>query len=70
MRALKNINNPAPKWFRKLKRIVSLLSNTAVVILLSLGYAENSLLILIARVGVSGLMDIIDILVTDGEIEP
>lgn len=67
MRVLKNINNPAPRWFRKFKRIVSLLSNMAVVFLLSLGYSDNSLIILVARVGVSGLMDIIDILVTDGE---
>lgn len=53
-----NINNPAPQWFTKTKSAVSILSNTAVIILLAAGIAkDNALLILILRTGISGVFD-------------
>jgi len=63
--SLKNINKPAPLWYRKLRKVVSLLSNTAVVLLLSMGYSDNSTTILVCRVGISGLMDTIDVFLSD-----
>lgn len=56
-----------PKLFAKIKNAVSILSDTAVVILLALGYAENSLIILICRVGVSGIMNALNVFLKDEE---
>jgi len=50
-----------PNWFTKIKSVVSILSDTTVVILLALGYAENSLILLICRVGVSGVMNALNV---------
>lgn len=63
--SITNVALPAPKWFKRLSKAVSILSNTAVVIMLALGYAEDSLIMLIARVGISGLMGTIEALLTD-----
>lgn len=53
-----NINKPAPQWFIKTKNAVSILADAAVVILLTAGLAkDNSLLILIIRVGISALFN-------------
>lgn len=49
------------KLFTKIKNAVSILSDTAVVMLLALGYAENSMEILICRVGISGIMNTINV---------
>jgi hypothetical protein len=56
-----------PTWFSKTKNAVSILSDTAVVMLLALGYAENSLIILICRVGVSGVMNALNVFLKDEE---
>lgn len=56
-----------PQWFKRVNKAVSILSNTAVVIMLALGYAEDSLVMLIARVGISGLMGFLEALLTDSE---
>lgn len=55
------------KLFTKIKNAVSILSDTTVVILLALGYAENSLVILICRVGISGIMNAINVFLKDEE---
>ncbi len=65
--SITNVGLPAPKWFKRLSKAVSILSNTAVVIMLALGYAEDSLVMLIARVGISGFMSFIEALLTDSE---
>lgn len=49
------------KLFTKIKNSVSILSDTAVVMLLAMGYAENSLEILICRVGISGVMNSLNV---------
>lgn len=61
----KNINKSKPKWFLKLKKVVTLLSDASVIILLGIGYADNSLLILLIRVGISALLESIQILISD-----
>jgi hypothetical protein len=56
-----------PTWFSKTKNAVSILSDTAVVMLLALGYAENSMEILICRVGISGVMNALNVFLKDEE---
>jgi hypothetical protein len=64
----KNINNSAPIWFIKTKNAVSMLANTAVIILLAVGLAkDNSLLILMLRVGLSGFFDAINMILGSSE---
>jgi hypothetical protein len=65
--ALRNVSKPAPLWFRKLKKVSSLLSNAAIVILLSMGYADSSTIMLVLRVGQSVLMDSLETILADGE---
>ena len=56
---------PNKKQFQKISKAVSIISNTLVIILLGLGFEENSLILLIARVGISGLMSAIEVFYTD-----
>lgn len=65
--SITNVALPAPKWFKRLSKAVSILSNTAVIIMLALGYAEDSLIMLMARVGISGFMSFIEALLTDSD---
>lgn len=62
-----NVNKPAPRWFRKLKRATTILSDTAVVMLLSMGYGDNSLVILWCRVGLSGILTAFEAILANGE---
>lgn len=58
-------------FFQRIKRFITRLSDTLVVILLALGYAENSLAILIARVGVSGFLEAVEQLIKpEDEVTP
>lgn len=50
---ISNIKKPAPKWFRILNRIWSPTENTVIVILLALGYTNESLAMLLIKVGSS-----------------
>lgn len=64
----KNINNSAPIWFIKLKNASSMLADTAVVILLAAGVAkDNSLLILVLRVGLSGFFNALNAILGSSE---
>ena len=63
--SITNVGLPAPRWFKRISKAVSILSNTAVVIMLGLGYAEDSLVMLVIRVGISGLMSFIEALLVD-----
>lgn len=61
----KNIHKQKPRWFMKLKKAVTLLSDAACVILLGIGYAENSLFILVLRVGLSAVLESIQLFISD-----
>ena len=67
-----NVNKPAPLWFTKTKNAVSVLADAAVVILLSAGLAkDNSLLILVIRVGISAVFNALNsVLADDGVPQP
>lgn len=53
MALINNIRKPAPKWFRILNRIWSPTENTVIVVLLALGYTNESLVMLLIKVGSS-----------------
>lgn len=57
---IKNFSKPAPPWFRKLTKAVSVASDTAIVFLLAAGYGENSLAMLIVRIGVSNALKVVE----------
>lgn len=61
-----NVNKRSPVWFTKLKNAVSMLSDAAVVILMAAGLAkDNSLLILVLRVGISALFNAANSILAD-----
>lgn len=64
---LANSSKPAPRWFRKTKKALTILADTAVIILLAMGFKENSLLMLMCRVGLSGLLTALETLLANGE---
>ena len=64
----RNINKPAPRWFRKTKSALTILGDTAVIMLLAMGYAENSLVMLICRVGLSGALQALEAILSNGEV--
>lgn len=59
------LNKNTPVWFRKLKKGVTMLSDASIVILLGVGYSEDSLLMLVIRVGISAIMNTIEIFLTN-----
>lgn len=61
----KNFNKTKPSWFLKVKKAITLLSDAATTILLLMGYAENSLLILILRVGISAVLESVQLFISD-----
>jgi hypothetical protein len=63
----KNIHKQARQWFRKLKKALSLLSDSTVIILLAAGYADDSFTILVIRVGVSASLNTLEIFLSDEE---
>ena len=69
MITLKNINKPAPRWFLKLKKIISLTTNTVILGLLLYGYEEQSFLLLIIKLGSSYLMQMLDTILGENEKE-
>ena len=62
---IKKISTPAPKWFIKIKKAATLLCDAAVIILLGIGYSQESLTILIMRVGVSAILQTVELFLTD-----
>ena len=63
----KRIKADTPLWFRKVKKLITLTSDTAVVILLATGHSEESLTMLVVRVGLSYLLNAIEIFVEPKE---
>lgn len=64
---IERVNKPAPAWFRKTKKAALLLADTAIVILLARGYAENSLIMLYLRVGLSGALQALEAVLVEPE---
>jgi hypothetical protein len=62
---INKINQNTPIWFRKLKKAITLLSDATIIILLGIGYSEDSLIMLVIRVGISAIMNSIEIFLSD-----
>lgn len=58
-------NKNTPVWFRKLRKAITLLSDASIVILLGIGYSEDSLILLVIRVGISAVMSSIEVFLTN-----
>ena len=65
----KHIQQPVPRWFRKTKAAVSHISDGAIIILLACGYADNSLVMLIVRIGISKGMAALGAFLAEDEVE-
>lgn len=66
-RISRRINSNTPLWFRKLKKAIALTSDTAIVCLLAAGYTNDSLVMVIARVGLSYALNLAEIFVETKE---
>jgi len=66
--SLQNKNVPAPRWFRRLKDVLTILFDASIVIAFLYGFTENSKEILIARIAYSAIMNILDKLLANGEV--
>ena len=62
-----NASKPAPKWFRKFKKIYTNTENAAVVILLSMGHTESSFLLVCIKTGSSLLLENMETLLANGD---
>ena len=67
MNIQERVAQPAPKWFRKTKRAATLLSDTAIVMLLAMGYSDSSFLMLCLRVGVSGVLQTVEAILVEND---
>lgn len=63
----KRIKNDTPLWFRKVKKAITLTSDTAVVFLLATGHTQDSLAMLIVRVGLSYALNLLEIFIEPKE---
>lgn len=66
--SLQNKNVPAPRWFRRLKDVLTILFDASIVIAFLYGFTENSKEILIARIAYSAIMNSLDKLLANGEV--
>jgi len=66
--SLKNKNVPAPRWFRRLKDVLTILFDASIVIAFLYGFTENSKEILISRIAYSAIMSSLDKLLANGEV--
>lgn len=62
-----NSNKPAPKWFRKFKKIWVNTETAAIVMLLAMGYTSESLLILGIKTGTSWLLENLETILANGD---
>lgn len=65
---LQNKNLPAPRWFRRLKDVLTILFDASISIALLYGYTDNCLEILVSRIAYSALMNSLDKLLANGEV--
>ncbi|WP_148707407.1 hypothetical protein [Chitinophaga skermanii] len=64
---LTNYSKPPPKWFAKTKLAFAIISDTVIVFLLARGFSESSFIMLLLRIGISNLLKVIEIFITEDE---
>lgn len=62
-----NSGRPAPKWFRKFRKIFTHTENFAMGVLLTLGYGDQSVVMLLVKLSTSFILDVFDTLLGNGE---
>ena len=65
--SINNASRPAPRWFRKIRKALEYLIDAAIVILMATGHTENSVLILILRVGMNAVFNALETVLANGE---
>lgn len=63
----KQVNRPAPVWFRKGKKIFSNLENLAIGILLLMGYTQDSFIILVIKLVTSSILENLETILGNGQ---
>jgi hypothetical protein len=63
----RNSNKPAPRWYRKFKKVFSNTENFVIGILLVMGYGAESTLLLIIKLSTSFLLNNLDTIIANGE---
>jgi hypothetical protein len=64
---IKNSGKPAPRWFRKFKKIWINTETAAIIILMAMGYAGEGLLILGLKTGTSWLLENLETILANGD---
>lgn len=62
-----NWNRPAPRWYRKFKKIFSNCENFILAILMIKGHAADAPLLLIIKLSTSFILNNLDTLLANGE---
>jgi hypothetical protein len=65
---IKSVHRPAPRWFRIFKKVLNNIINFGIAILLILGYANESTLMLIIKLSQSFIMEQLDTFMSNGEV--
>jgi hypothetical protein len=65
-----NSGRQAPKWYRKFKKIFTNTENTAIVVLMMMGYGADSMTILLLKVGTSYVLENLDTLLAEEPLNP
>lgn len=62
-----NSGRPSPRWFRKFKKVWTNTETAAIVLLLSVGYANESFLILCIKTATNWLLENLETILANGE---
>lgn len=65
--SVSNTGRPAPRWFRKFKKIWINTETAAIAILLAQGHGDGSLIILIIKLGTSWILENLETLLANGQ---
>ena len=65
--SVQNASKPAPRWFRKFKKIFSNLENATIIVLMARGFAADSFVLLLIKVGTSTVLENMETILANGE---
>jgi hypothetical protein len=63
--SIDNSGKQAPKWFRKFKKVFTNTETAAIIILLAMGYASESFLMLCIKTGSAWLLENLETVLAD-----
>lgn len=65
--SVNNSGKQAPKWFRKFKKIFTNTETAAIIILLAMGYASESFMMLCIKTGSAWLLENLETVLAEPE---